>query len=171
MNPKSDVDAKHAFVAELLRRGYDDARVTRSPADITARRGKDTYYFEVKFTAQEAQYFGAATLTEWEAALEHEGRYWFVVACKRNGVWIFHEYSPTEFLEFSSIPPFKIFFNIGVGHYKAVQIQRETKRVRLTRERISQMVELFKLFRTGGATNPNTTGDTELHDRVAIPLE
>lgn len=62
-NLKSDVAAKEAFRDELLRRGFDAARITGSPADITATKGGETFYFEVKFTRQSASYFGAATLT------------------------------------------------------------------------------------------------------------
>jgi len=146
-NLKSDVDAKHAFIKTLLDRGFDAARVTSSPADITAHRGTDVYYFEVKYTAQKEQYFGAATLTEWGAALAYEDRYTFVVAARRDGGWAFHEYTPQEFMAFSSIPPFKVFFNIPVGNEKATQARRGVKRVQLTRERIAQMVELFTRFR------------------------
>jgi hypothetical protein len=148
INARSDVDAKEAFIGELLRRGFHEARVTRSPADITARREADVYYFEIKFTKQHNHYFGAATLTEWEAALTHEERYRFVVATKRDGLWKFHEYTPAEFMEFSYIPPFKIFFNVTVGREKATQARRGNKRVQLTRERVTQMVELFKSFRS-----------------------
>jgi Holliday junction resolvase len=148
INAKSDVGAKEAFIEGLLRRGFDEARVTGSPADITARRGTEVYYFEIKYTAQDSLYFGAATLTEWEAALAYEDRYRFVVATKRDGFWTFHEYTPAEFMEFSSIPPFKIFFHVAVGQEKATQARRGSKRVQLTRERVVQMVELFKRFRS-----------------------
>ena len=72
-NLKSDVAAKEAFRDELLRRGFDAARITGSPADITATKGGETFYFEVKFIRQGASYFGAATLTEWDAALKSRG--------------------------------------------------------------------------------------------------
>src|SRR5262249_14151521 len=110
-NLKSDVDAKRAFIATLLQRGYDSARVTSKPADITAQKGAEESYFEIKYTSQDREYFGAATLTEWEAALHHEERYWFVVAVNRDDEWVFHEYTPSEFMAFSSIPPFKVFFH------------------------------------------------------------
>jgi uncharacterized protein DUF3883 len=148
INAKSDVGAKEAFFEALLARGFEEARVTGSPADITAHRGAEIYYFEIKYTAQDSQYFGAATLTEWEAALAHEERYRFVVATKRDGFWTFHEYTPAEFMEFSSIPPFKVFFHIAVGQEKAAQARRGNKRVQLTRERLVQMVELFTRFRS-----------------------
>ncbi|MDO8546906.1 MAG: DUF3883 domain-containing protein [Nitrospirales bacterium] len=148
VNSKSDIDAKAAFIEELLGRGFDEALVTRSPADIKARRGGDVFYFEIKYTAQDSSYFGAATLTEWEAALAHEERYCFVVATKRDGAWTFHEYTPSEFMEFSYIPPFKIFFNVAVGQEKAINARRGTKRVQLTRERVMQMLELYNRFRS-----------------------
>jgi hypothetical protein len=152
VNAKSDVDAKAAFVEELLRRGFDEVRVTGSPADVTAWRNGIVHYFEIKYTAQDSQYFGAATLTEWEAALIHEDHFWFVVAAKRGGIWTFHEYTPSEFMEFSYIPPFKVFFNVAVGESKAEAARRGIKRVQLTRKRVAQMVELFKQFRPGGET-------------------
>ncbi len=149
VNAKSDVDAKAAFAEELRRRGFDEVRVTGSPADITAWRNGLVHYFEIKYTTQASQYFGAATLTEWEAALMHEDRFWFVVAAKRGGFWTFHEYSPSEFMEFSYIPPFKVFFNVAVGESKAEAARRGIKRVQLSRERVAQMVELYKWFTTG----------------------
>jgi hypothetical protein len=40
-NAKSDVPAKQAFVEYLLSKmQFDEARITRNPADITARKGK-----------------------------------------------------------------------------------------------------------------------------------
>ena len=147
INARSDVGAKEAFIDVLLRRGFDEAKVTGRPADITARRGTEVYYFEIKYTAQNRKYFGAATLTEWEAALAHEDRYRFVVAMKRDGFWTFHEYTPAEFMEFSYVPPFKIYFNVAVGQEKAVQARRQTKSITLTRERVMKMVELFRRFR------------------------
>jgi Holliday junction resolvase len=148
LNVKSDAEAKQAFIKELLRRGFDEAKITSSPADITARRGSEVFYFEIKYTTKDSLYFGAATLTEWEAALRNEDRYRFVVALKRDGFWTFHEYTPEEFMAFSSVPPFKVYFNIAVGQGKATRASRKVKRVQLTRERIMEMVELFTRFRS-----------------------
>src|SRR5690349_6747843 len=128
VNTKSDVDVKSAFAEELIRRGFAEVRVTGFPADITASRHGFTHDFEIKYTAQDSQYFGAVTLTEWEAAISHEDRFWFVVATRRDGFWVFHEYSPAEFMEFSYIPPSKIFFNVAVGASKAEEARRGTKR-------------------------------------------
>ena len=115
VNLKSDVDAKSAFADELRRRGYSSVAITRSPADITARKAGSVHYFEIKYTRQRLKYFGAATLTEWAAAVENEKCFRFVVCSKRAGQWVFAEYTPTESMAFSCIPPFKVYFDVSVG--------------------------------------------------------
>jgi hypothetical protein len=148
-NLKSDVNAKEAFRDELLRRGYQTAVVTATPADITATKCGETYYFEIKFTKASAKYFGAATLTEWEAALRYEQRFWFVVAFVRDERWVFHEYTPAEFMQMSYIPPFKIFFNVGVAADKIVRSREGSVAVSLTKSRLAAMSEIFQQFRSG----------------------
>ena len=148
-NIKSDVDAKAAFVSHLLRTGFERAHVTGSPADITALKDGATYYFEIKFTRQGERYFGAATLTEWEAALANEEQFKFVVALIRNGEWEFHQYTPSEFMAFSYIPPFKVFFNVGVQGAKDTSQRRGSRSVRLTRERVQRMSALYSLLKNG----------------------
>jgi len=148
-NLKSDVAAKEAFPHEPLRRGFDAARITGSPADITATKGGETFYFEVKFTRQGASYFGAATLTEWDAALKSEERFTFVVAFLRDDGWAFHEYTPDEFMQMSYIPPFKIFFNVPVGGDRVVMSRNGSGAVALSRRRLTMMSELFARFRGG----------------------
>jgi hypothetical protein len=146
-NKKSDVAAKQAFIEELRHRGIA-ARVTASPADVTAMVDGQPNYFEVKYTRRTDNYFGAATLTEWEAAIAHEGRFWFVVAFQRDGKWVFHEYSPDEFMGFSSIPPFKVCFQIPVGAGKAGARARAGRSIRMTRARLVAMSQLFASLRT-----------------------
>ena len=90
INLKSDVPAKLAFIQNLLLvQGFDEARITGQPADITARKGGQIFYFEIKFTAQSKSYFGAATLTEWDVALAREENYRFVIATMKNDDWMF----------------------------------------------------------------------------------
>jgi hypothetical protein len=151
VNLKSDVNAKEAFRDELLRRGFETAVITASPADITATKGGETYYFEIKFTKASDKYFGAATLTEWEAALEFEQRFWFVVAFVRDARWLFHEYTPAEFMQMSYIPPFKIFFNVAVAADKLVRSREGSSAVSLTKQRLAAMSEIFQRFRSGKA--------------------
>ena len=128
MNPKSDVAAKAAFKLHLEERGFEDVRIISAPADIAAKRDGVTHYFELKLTSKTGGYFGAATITEWEAALSDPARFRFVVARQVEGVWHFREYSPEEFIQFSDIPPFKIFFRIPAGG--AVPIAKSGKRRR-----------------------------------------
>jgi hypothetical protein len=154
INLKSDVPAKLAFIQNLLLvQGFDEARITGQPADITARKGDQIFYFEIKFTAQSKSYFGAATLTEWDVALAREENYRFVIATMKNDDWMFREYTPQEFMQFSYIPPFKVFFNVPVGDHripilKVPRLKVASKRVQMTRDRMSAMVAIYKKFRS-----------------------
>jgi hypothetical protein len=141
--PRDDTKAKLAFAQELRQRGFQDVRITARPADITAHLNGKVFYFEIKYTSR-LECFGAATLTEWEAAMTYEDRYIFVIATNRQGIWLFHEYTPAEFMQFSEIPPFKIFFHITVGEQKATKASTRRKRVQLTRERLAEMIELYR---------------------------
>ncbi len=120
----------------------------RAPRDITARKGDQVFYFEIKYTAQSASYFGAATLTEWEAALTCEERYRFVIAANQGAQWAFREYTPAEFMQFSYIPPFKVFFNIPIGDNRPTLSKLPSKRVQMNRDRLSEMVAVYKKFRS-----------------------
>jgi hypothetical protein len=148
-NRRSDVPAKQAFIEALAERGFR-AKVTSAPADITAEYAGERYYFEIKFTNQASRYFGAATLTEWEAALGHANHFFFVTAQQHPSGWVFHEYTPDEFMAFSTIPPFKVFFQIPVGASRAVlPPPARSRTVRLTRNRVERMVELYSRWRNG----------------------
>jgi hypothetical protein len=149
VNPKSDVLAKRAFITHLLlERGFDEARVTRRPADVTAIKGGQVYYFEIKYTSQVATYFGAATLSEWEAALEFEEFYRFVIAMKTDTGWTFREFTPAEFIQFSYIPPFKVFFSVPIDTKASSPIALKTKKVRMSRQRLSEMTAIYRKFRS-----------------------
>jgi hypothetical protein len=145
---KSDVKAKEAFCEELKRRGFDSVRIVQSPADIEARKDGQTWYFEIKKTAQEKSYFGAATQTEWEQAFENPEHFRFVVA-RTNEIesyFDFIEYTPEEFLEFSSIPPFKVFFNINFSNPKGKKKtnRKKTKSLEMTYKNFKKLSEFFK---------------------------
>jgi Holliday junction resolvase len=145
-NSKSDVDAKKAFCEELRERGYSDVKVTASPADITATLNGERHFFEIKYTAKTRRYFGAATLTEWIAALENADRFAFVIAWRLDGEWQFEEYTLKEFMEHSYVPPFKIFFNVPVGAKGAARARKS--RTVLTHERLTAMRDLFHAFKS-----------------------
>jgi len=116
-NKKSDLQAKLAYKAELEKRGYTNVRIVKSPSDIIAEKDGKDYYFEIKMTKQKNKYFGAATLTEWAQAYATPNNYTFVVVqtddLEEN--FIFTEYTPEEFMKHSTIPPFKIFFNVKLN--------------------------------------------------------
>lgn len=145
---KSDKPAKQAFIEELLRRGYVNPRVTAAPADITAEREGQTHYFEIKFTRRTKWYFGAATLTEWKAALANADRFRFVIAREIEGAWQFQEFTPEEFMELSSIPPFKIFFMVYFkSRRKRAEGSKTRGTVKLSREKLEELVRLYEKFR------------------------
>lgn len=172
VNLKSDVDTKHAFVALLRRRGFDTAAVAGSPADITATRAGRTYYFEIKFTSKTTHYIGAATLTEWKAAMANDGTYFFVVASRNGTAWRFQEYSPSEFMQFSCIPPFKVYFQVPVSARTPIAPRPGLRRIKLTRSRIDSVVALFKRFRSGGARDwPHRTSAVSCHSALSFRLQ
>lgn len=146
-NLKSDVLAKSEYIKVLNMKGFTNARVTSSPSDIQAELNGVTHYFEIKYTTKPKKYFGAATLTEWQHALENPDCYFFVIALLEDGQWFFTEYSVEEFMTFSNIPPFKIFFNIPDTKTKVICENKATKSVKLNRQRIQQMIDLFKVFK------------------------
>ena len=146
MNQKSDVGAKQAFCIELTRRGYFDAKVIAAPADISATLNGQRFFFEIKYTMSTGRYFGAATLTEWMAAIEDPDHFRFVIAYQSDNTWQFEEYTVEEFMAHSYVPPFKIFFNVTIGRKRA-PADAPSKRIRLTEKRLTAMKNLFQLFR------------------------
>ena len=143
-NLKSDVAAKTAYISYLSRIGYEDARIVSSPSDIVAYKDGQQWYFEIKMTTQTDSYFGAATQTEWEQAFKTPETFRFVVALKNDAIiegYEFFEFTPAEFMQYSTVPPFKIFFNIDIAQLKGKQCiakktvgNRTKKAVRLSKE-------------------------------------
>ncbi len=151
INKKSDVLAKQAFIHELETRGFQ-ARVTGAPADITATRDGETWYYEIKMTHRTDRYFGAATMTEWKQALKDSAHYRFVVvmADETDTVFEFKEYTVEEFMTYSTIPPFKVYFNVPVDGSDAPQNKRkgETRAVLLTKEGFDKLMECYESLKT-----------------------
>ena len=142
MNTRSDLAAKAAFMVVLEREGYSNVRIVASPADISACKGEQQYLFELKVTTKDKTYFGAATITEWEAALKAPEYFRFVVARCVNGSWIFDRFSPAEFLKFSDIPPFKVYFRVPLGgKCSAAKLSKRKRAVTATMENLRQLIE------------------------------
>lgn len=146
-NTKSDVKAKQAYKKYLDNEGYENVRIVGNPSDITAEKNGHTYYFEIKMTKQTEIYFGAATLTEWVQAFITPDFFKFVIAKtdENEDVFSFEEYSPSDFMQHSTIPPFKIFFNINLnGETKQ---KKRRKAIPLTNETMALLTELHNKMR------------------------
>lgn len=146
-NARSDVAAKAAFCDWLLRNGYSESRVAASPADVIAVKDGQKWLFEVKFTRARVHCFGAATLTEWTAAAHDPEHFRFVIAYQRDSQWRFDIYTPEEFMTFSSVPPFKVYFNVPLdGRANRIRSER-SKKIHLTKERLRRLSEQFAELR------------------------
>jgi hypothetical protein len=89
--------------------------------------------------------FGAATLTEWKQAFKTPDRYRFVIAIKGDDdSFTFREYTPTEFLKYSTIPPFKVYFNINLQGESSRKRRKKNGAVSFSEELFEKMLKLYK---------------------------
>lgn len=147
---KSDVDAKQTFCKELVeKRGFQSAAPKGQPADIVAVKNGETWYYEIKLTDHADKCFGAATLTEWEQAFKTPERFRFVIAIRQDGEYEFREYTPEEFLEFSSIPPFKIYFNIYLDGKPRRKSNTKRSAIKFSKANFKDMISLFSKLKEG----------------------
>ena len=151
MNSKSDRKAKEEFCKKLIAGGFDSAEIKVAPADIMAIKNGEIWWFEIKQTTQEKNYFGAATETEWEQAFNDPDHFRFVIAQtnKSQTKFGFTEYTPDEFIQFCTIPPFKVFFNINLEenivnkkHYNS-----EKKSIAFSQESFRKIHDVFTKLR------------------------
>ena len=120
---KTDRPGIIASMKHLSDIGYVDVENIHHPADLRATKDGETYWFEVKYTESVDKAFGAATMTEWQCALEHPEHFFFLIANKPDGEdadteWKFDFIIPSDFMPYSTIPPFKVYFNYplqGIG--------------------------------------------------------
>ena len=150
-NRKSDVPAKLEYIKILQNKGYENVHVSASPADITAEKGGETYYFEIKMTKQKETYFGAATFTEWEAAFKNPSNYTFVIAQtnENEDSFNFTELAPDEFISYCTIPPMKVYFNYSLNGKKSEKSLKRSKSVKLTKENFLMLNNIFKSLKNG----------------------
>lgn len=102
--------------------------------DLIGKRNGEKVYIEIKWTSKK-DCFGAATLTEWTPYLEGKNLDFVVVKGESNQDpkdWEYKVYSPKEFMKYSTIPPFKVNFNIDIddeykhtNHPKALDAKKE----------------------------------------------
>ena len=145
-NKKSDVKAKQAFIKQLEERGFQNAHITSSPSDIQAQKDGEDWYYEIKMTKRTDQYFGAATTTEWAQALKTPERFRFVVAKTDDAEqeFRFTEYTPDEFIQFSTIPPFKIFFNLPLVQTKKSKAKKQSQALKATKVNLAQLIQFYQ---------------------------
>jgi hypothetical protein len=149
MKDRSDKKAKVEFAEALRARGFVDVRIVKMPADIIAVKNGEKYFFEIKKTSAKKQYFGAATLTEWRAAYSSPNNYFFVIAQEVSDGFNFTEYTPNEFEKFSTIPPFKIFFNIPLDGSNKVKTKRKNRcAIQFMREKLIRLDEIFSTLKS-----------------------
>lgn len=147
MPKRTDVLAKQAFLEKLRSEGYT-AEVKAQPSDIIAEKDGETWYFEIKMTEKTDSCFGAATLTEWEQAFKTPDRYRFVIAIKgENDTFTFREFTPAEFVQYSTIPPFKVYFNFNLQGETSRKRRKNNGAVTLTEDRFKDMLALYKKFK------------------------
>jgi hypothetical protein len=147
-NRRSDVDAKAAFCEKLLCEGFASAKVVRAPSDIAASKDGVRWLFELKYTEKQDVCFGAATLTEWAAAAHDPDHFRFVIAYRQKDVWRFDRYTPEEFMAFSSVPPFKIYFSVPLNDRAGRKRALRSRRIYLTKERLKLLTRHFEELRS-----------------------
>jgi|TARA_B100001964_G_C14176662_1_gene574127 hypothetical protein len=141
-NSRSDINAKEAYAKILAEEGFKDIKIISTPTDISASKNGTKYFFELKFTNQIDKYFGAATLTEWECAINNLGNFFFVICRFEDNKWLFDKFSPKEFIEYSTIPPFKIFFDIDLKNFDKKK-SKETKSVKANFDNLKELVKVY----------------------------
>jgi len=144
-NKKSDVGAKNVFKKELEANGFV-AEIRQEPSDIVAQKDGQTWYYEIKMTRRDDVYFGAATSTEWAKAFADPEHYRFVVAIcldEEETDFDFIEYTPAEFMEFSTIPPFKVYFNIDFSGKRRKNSAKRTA-IQLTKDRFEKLNDCYQ---------------------------
>ena len=153
INSKSDVKAKAAFINHLQKNGFQNAKVISSPSDIRAEKDGKEWFFEIKMTKRQDVYFGAATMTEWEQAFKTPDYFRFVIAIADDAhehSFRFIEMTPAEMMQHSTIPPFKVYFNIDLQN-SDIKYQKKTgkknnvrkKALRLTEPIFNTILEAF----------------------------
>lgn len=99
---------------------YSSVEISHHPTDIigVSKNGESTHV-EVKMTGKD-DYFGAATMTEWGVVSRKDSILKFVIARKDDTNkygYRFYMIDAETFYEISTVPPFKINFNIKESDY------------------------------------------------------
>jgi hypothetical protein len=106
-------------------------------------------FFEIKKTSHADKYFGAATMTEWKQALEDPAHYRFVIAIELEDTWVFKEYTPAEFMEYSTIPPFKVYFNIDFSNNGKKSKKGKSNAVKMSLDNFNKLTKTYEQLDRG----------------------
>lgn len=142
MNDRSDIKAKEAYANCLTEHGYVDVQIVHSPVDIIAYKNGVKHFFEIKATKRKNAYFGAATFTEWECALKNKKFFKFVVVKEMDEEYEFYEFTPEEFMEYSTIPPIKVYFNIDLNQKN--KVKKNSKALKMSEEVFFELNDTYK---------------------------
>lgn len=119
---RSDKYAIEKCIKWLKRKKYTKVKKISHPTDIEAYKGDIHYFIELKMTTtKKPVYFGATSITEWIDDSKKE-KLLFVIAKSKDGTngpktkFKFHQCTPEHFLMVSTVPPFKINFNISLSN-------------------------------------------------------
>ena len=132
--------------------GYDEVKNIHHPADLRAKKNGEVFWFEVKYTESRENAFGAATLTEWECALDNPDNFFFLIANKPGGVedmeteWNHILVEPTDFMQFSTIPPAKIYFTFPLQG-QSQKPKRRASTIEANSENLRLLLTFFEQMR------------------------
>lgn len=94
------------------------------------------------------EYLNRSYLSSSYQRTKSPAHYRFVVvkADETDTVFEFKEYSVEEFMQYSTIPPFKVYFNVPVDGSEAPLRKREgeTRAVLLTKEGFNKLMECYE---------------------------
>lgn len=148
MAERSDCKAKKLYAQYLKSQGFTNVKIISSPADVSAFFKDEKWYFEIKYTNEDRRYFGAATETEWSQAYKDPDHFKFVVVQRiKDNSFRFAEFTPKQFEEYSTIPPFKVYFNIDLDNISSKWHDLEENDIVIEHEKCSKTHNSIKLNR------------------------
>lgn len=103
-------------IKKVLEGKFETIERNGAKSDLKAvNENGEVFYYEIKSTRKNP-YFGSASFSEWKLALENPESYFFIVAYFNDGCFDFFQFSPKEFLSYSTIPPIKVYFNLDIDN-------------------------------------------------------
>ena len=158
-NSRTAKYAKAKFKEYLREEGYTEIKQINHPTDFEAYKNGIHYYFELKMTSKrDGVYFGAASITEWNAGLgDNNSELRFVIAQSKdetndeNTTFDFEPITIKTLIPYSTIPPFKINFNLPLDKNKREETmtstRRQNKAVQLSKDLVNPLYKLHEALK------------------------